>query len=201
MATIVKTNYRNAQNGGLQSALGSIAYYSHRQDIDGERVSRSGFSRDQDGLDVETMGSLIQGNDGQLFYRMVLSPGAEKDTDVNLKDWTRDMMLELEQNHGDFPYVAIEHRDQTDYAHIHVVMVLDKKLDREDLNNLRDVGSELYDMRREWYEPSLTQTREPEKHLAREFVEYSEGYIASYNDEPDEPSRHIRQDKSKSLDR
>lgn len=201
MATIVKTNYRHAQSGGLQAALGSIIYYSNRRDRDGERVSRSGFSRDEDGLDVAAMSALIQGGEGQLYYRMVLSPGAERDTDVSLKDWTRDMMLELEQKYSDFPYVAIEHRDQTDYAHVHVVMVLDKKLDREDLDKLRDVGSELYDMRREWYEPSLTQTREPEKHIAKEYIEYSEGYIASYHDEPEEPSRYIKRDKNKSLDR
>jgi hypothetical protein len=80
-------------------------------------------------------------------------------------------------------------------------MALDKKLDRDDLENLRDMGSELYEMRREWYEPTLTQAREPEKHLSREMIAHSEGFIAGYYDEPEESIRYQKRDKSKSLDR
>lgn len=201
MAAIVKTNYCHADRGGLKAAVGSIYYYSHRRDREGQVVERLGFSREREGLNTQQMSELIQQGDGQYFYRMVLSPGAEKDSDVNLQEWTRDTLLELEEKYGEFPYVAIEHRDQTDYAHVHVVAVLDKKLDKDDLENLRDVGSEIYDLRREWYEPTLTQAREPEKHLSREVVEYSEGFIAGYHDEPEESIRQIKRDKSKSLDR
>jgi hypothetical protein len=201
MATIVKTNYCHADRGGLKAAVGSIYYYAHRRDREGQVVERSGFSREQDGLNTQEMQNLIQQGDGQYFYRMVLSPGAEKDSDVDLQDWTRDTLLELEEKYGDFPYIAIEHRDQTDFAHVHVVMVVDKKLDRDDLENLRDMGSELYDMCREWYEPSLSQAREPEKHLSREVVEYSEDFIAGYHDEPEESIRYQKRDKNKSLDR
>jgi hypothetical protein len=201
MATIVKTNYRHADKGGLKAAVGSINYYAHRRDREGQIVERSGFSREQDGLNTQEMQNLIQQGEEQYFYRMVLSPGAEKDSDVDLQDWTRDTLLELEEKYGDFPYIAIEHRDQTDFAHVHVVMVVDKKLDRDDLENLRDMGSELYDMCREWYEPSLSQAREPEKHLSREVVEYSEDFIAGYHDEPEESIRYQKRDKNKSLDR
>jgi hypothetical protein len=201
MATIVKTNYCHADRGGLKAAVGSIYYYAHRRDREGQVVERSGFSREQDSLNTQQMSELIQQGEGQYFYRMVLSPGAERDSDVNMQEWTRDVLLKLEGKHGNFPYVAIEHRDQTDFAHVHVVMVLDKKLDRDDLENLRDMGSELYEVRLEWYEPTLTQAREPEKHLSKEVVEYSEGFIASYHDEPEASVRQLRRDKNKSLDR
>jgi hypothetical protein len=201
MATIVKTNYCHADRGGLKAAVGSVYYYAHRRDREGQVVERFGFSREQEGLNAQQMSELIQQGDGQYFYRMVLSPGAEKDSDVDLREWTRDTLLELEEKYDEFPYVAIEHRDQTDHAHVHVVAVLDKKLDRDDLESLRDVGSELYDMQREWYEPSLSQAREPEKHQSREMIAYSEGFIAGYQDEPEESIKQQRRDKSKSLDR
>jgi hypothetical protein len=201
MTTIVKTNYRHADRGGLKAAVGSIYYYAHRRDREGQIVERSGFNRNQDGLNTQEMQNLIQQGEGQYFYRMVLSPSAEKDSDVDLQDWTRDVLLELEGKYGNFPYVAIEHRDQTDYAHVHIVMVLDKKLDKDDLENLRDIGSELNDIQREWYQPSLSQAREPEKHQSREIIAYSEGFIAGYHDEPEESVKYQKRDKSKSLDR
>ncbi len=201
MATIVKLNYQSAERGGQKSALGSINYYAHRRDMDGQATSRMGFSRDVDDLDTQAMRDLIQQSDGTYYYRVVLSPGAEHDTDVNLKDWTRDVLLELEGKHGEFPYVAIEHRDQTDHAHVHVVMVLDQKLDRADLDRLRGAGTEMYELRRDWYEPSQARARDVEKDIAREPVAYNETFIAGYNDEPDDHTRRLRRNQNKSLDR
>jgi hypothetical protein len=201
MATIVKVNYLSAERGGQKSAMGSVNYYAHRKDIDGQHVSRMGFSRDEDILDPQQMRDVIQQSDGSYYYRMVLSPGAEHDTAVSLKDWTRDVMLELEARHGEFPYVAIEHRDQTDYAHVHVVMVLEQKLSRTELDQLRETGTTLHEQRREWYEPTTDRSRESEQHLLHESVTYSEGFIAGYNDDPDEPIRTPRKNKYLSLDR
>lgn len=201
MATIVKLNYQSTDRGGQKSAVGSVNYYAHRRDMDGQVASRTGFSRDSDNLDTQAMRDLIQQSDGTYYYRMVLSPGAEHDTDVNLKNWTRDVLLELEGKHGEFPYVAIEHRDQTDYAHVHVVMVLDRKLDRADLDKLRDAGTTLYEQRRDWYEPSQSPTSDVEKDVTKEPVAYDETFIAGYNDEPDDHTRRLRRNQNKSLDR
>jgi hypothetical protein len=199
MATIIKANYCSGQQGGQKRALTAISYYVHRHNADGQRVSRMGFSRDRDDLDARAMRDLINQGDGGYYYRMVLSPGAPHDTDVNLKDWTRDVMLELEGKHGEFPYVAIEHRDQTDYAHVHVVMVLDQKLSRAELDQLRDAGTTMYELRREWYEPSYS--READQQVPREPIAYSEAFIAGYSDEPDDQVRRLRKDKFQSLDR
>jgi hypothetical protein len=201
MATIIKTNYLSRQHGGQRQVLNSLYYYAHRRDRDGELVSRTGFSRDRDDLTAGAMKDVIEGSDGAYYYRMVLSPGTAHDSDLNLKDWTRDLVLELEGKHGKFPYVAVEHRDQTDYAHVHVVMVLDRKLDRAELDQLRDTGTKIYDLRREWYEPSQEQTKDIDRHLAREPITYNEAFIAGYSDEPDERIRHLRRDKGQSLDK
>jgi hypothetical protein len=201
MATIVKLNYQSAARGGQKSALGSINYYAHRRDADGQQVNRTGFSRERDDLDAQAMKDLIGQSDGAYYYRVVLSPGAEHDTDVNLKDWTRDVLLELEGKHGEFPYVAIEHRDQTEYAHVHVVMVLDQKLNRAELDRLREVGTEIYESRRDWYEPSQSQARDIDRNPPREPSTNNEAFIAGYSDEPDDHTRRLRRNKSQSLDR
>jgi hypothetical protein len=201
MATIVKLNYQTAERGGQKSALGSINYYAHRRDVDGQFVSRMGFSREQDELDTQAMRDLIQQRDGAYYYRVVLSPGTQHDTEVDLKDWTRDVLLELEGKHGEFPYVAIEHRDQTDYAHVHVVMVLDQKLNRAELDGLRDAGTAIYEVRKEWYEPSQARTRDVDRDLPREATTNNEAFITGYSDEPDDHTRRLRRNKSQSLDR
>jgi hypothetical protein len=199
MATIVKTNYATAWQGGRTRASAAINYYAHRDNVDGQRVNRMGFSRDLEGLDTQAMKDVIEKTDGNYYYRMVLSPGAAHDTELDLKDWTRDLMLELEDKHGNFPYVAIEHRDQTDYAHVHVVMVLQQKLTQQELDHLRDAGTALCELRREIYEPS--QTKIADKHLEQEPITMSETFIAGYSDEPDDQMQRLRKDKSKSLDR
>jgi hypothetical protein len=134
--------------------------------------------------------------EGDYYYRLLLSPGANQDTNVDLQTWTRDSLLALEKEHGEFSYVAIEHRDQTDYAHVHVVMVLDKKLSKEDLENLREYSAEIFEPRREVVEPSreMLERHQPE----REVDGYLEAYITSYHDDPEAIER-LRRNKDKSL--
>lgn len=162
MATIVKANYRHLHSGGRKAAVGSINYYAHCRDQEGEKVSRSGFSRDDSGLDTRAMRREIAQAEGTYLYRMVLAPGVPSYTYVDLKSWTRDVLLELEFDRGEFVYVGVEHRDQTEYAHVHVVMVLETKLTREDFGRLREAGTDLYETRRRWFEPSHELAREAE---------------------------------------
>jgi hypothetical protein len=186
MASIVKANYRTASSGGLTAVLGSISYYAYRRDQDGQRVEREGFSRDTDGLNTVAMRDVIRQTEGDYYYRLVLSPGAEQETEVDLQTWTRDSLLTLEKEHGEFPYVAIEHRDQTDYAHVHIVLVVNQKFDKEDLQSLRDYSTELFEPRQQVYEVS----RElPERHTEREVVDYSEGYVTPYHEDPEAAER------------
>jgi hypothetical protein len=196
MASVVRANYRTATSGGLTVVLGSISYYAHRRDRDGQQVSREGFSRDATGLDTVAMRDVIRQAEGDYYYRLLLSPGANQDTNVDLQTWTRDSLLALEKEHGEFSYVAIEHRDQTDYAHVHVVMVLDKKLSKEDLENLREYSAEIFEPRREVVEPSreMLERHQPE----REVDGYLEAYITSYHDDPEAIER-LRRNKDKSL--
>jgi hypothetical protein len=196
MLSIVKANYRHASAGGCAMTVKAVNYYAHRRDREGNLVSRDGFSRDEEGLDVAAMRDAIRQADGDYYYRVVLSPGDHKDTQVDLKDWTRDSLLALEKDYGEFTYVAIEHRDQTNHAHVHVIVVLDKKLSKDDLENLRDTSTTLYEQRRDWLEPYKdTPQRDYAEH---EVIDYSDGYVTPYNDEPERMKQHKR-DVSKSL--
>ena len=200
MATVIKANYRHASSGGEAKVLSSLKYYVHRRDRDGQQISRSGFSREGDELDTPAMRDLIRGAEGPYYYRMVLSPGTTPDMQVDLQAWTRDTLLELEKDHGEFPYVAIEHRDQTNHPHVHVILVLDKKLIREQFLSLREVGTELFELRREWYEPSRDHSVELELQLSRD-IDYSETFIAAYTADLENVVKQKRKDRSQSLDR
>jgi hypothetical protein len=195
MASVVRVNYRTAASGGLTAVLGSISYYTHRRDRDGQLVSRDGFSRDETGLDTVAMRDAIRQAEGDYYYRIVLSPGVERETEVDLQTWTRDSLLALEKEHGEFPYVAIEHRDQTDFAHVHVVLVLSQKLDKSDLQNLRDYSSDIFEPRLQVYEVSKDV---PERHIEKNMVDYSEGYVTPYHDDPGALER-LRRNRDKLL--
>jgi hypothetical protein len=199
MASIVKANYRHAKTGGREAAVKAVNYYAYRLDASGCRVRREGFSRDEDSLSASVMRGLIRQAEGEYYYRIMLSPGDHKDTHVDLKEWTRDSLLALEKDLGEFTYVAIEHRDQTDHAHVHVVLVIDQKLSKDDLENLRDTCTTLYEERRDWLEPSkdLPQRDHSEREV-NNYIDYSDGYVAPYNDEPDR-MKHLKKDVSKSL--
>lgn len=196
MASIVKANYRHANAGGRAVAVKAVNYYAYRVDATGCRVRREGFSRDEDGLGAEAMRGLIRQAEGSYYYRIMLSPGDDKDTHVDLKEWTRDSLLALEKDYGEFTYVAVEHRDQTDHAHVHVVLVLDKKLSKDDLENLRETSTTLYEQRRDWLEPYKDAPQRD--YSEREVVDYADGYVMPYNDEPDPMKQHKR-DVGKSL--
>lgn len=196
---VVKANYRRVQSGRFRAAARAIAYYARRRDREGQLAERQGFSRDHSDLDVQAMRAEIDRAEGAYLYRMVLAPGAPSETHVDLRDWTRDTLLELERDRGEFPYVAVEHRDQTEHAHVHVVMVLDEKLTREDFARLREAGSDLFQLRRSWYALSQDPTLELERKAVGERA--VDGKTCLLENGLDNPKQNHGPDLDLSLDR
>jgi hypothetical protein len=71
-------------------------------------------------------------------YRLTLAPGEGRWVDADMHDWTRRVMDHLEERTGDCNWVAWAHRDHSNHDHVHVIAVLERRLDRDDLRDLRE---------------------------------------------------------------
>ena len=145
---VIKPSYtRNVRN-----AQGSARYYAQRADDSGERQHREAFGKEHDALSQdEVKGRLEAASEAGrgYYYRLVMSPGTEAEPEGDLKDWTRDVMAELEAQQGSqLTWAAYEHAGDdahSGHAHVHVVVATDKKLDRDDLNELREAATDAWE--------------------------------------------------------
>lgn len=144
---VVKATYtRNVRN-----AQGSARYYAQRADDTGERQHRDAFDKEHDALGQDEVNEQLEeaSEEGSYFYRFVMSPGTEAEPEGDLKTWTRDTMAELEAQQGErLSWAAYKHAGDdahSGHAHVHVVVATDRKLDRNDLQELREAATEAWE--------------------------------------------------------
>ena len=139
---VVKANYVRTGNGSRARIKAAARYYTRRPDRDGERVDRAAFGKEGDLTKEEMSAQLERADDERRYhYRIVLSPGADADTAGDLQAWTRDVIGELELQHGgELDWVAVEHAHDgahTEHAHVHVIASTDRTLRRHELDAFR----------------------------------------------------------------
>ena len=175
---VIKPSYtRNVRN-----AQGSAHYYAQRADDSGDRQRREAFDKEHDALGQDEVNERLEAasEEGQgYFYRLVMSPGTEAEPDGDLKTWTRDVMAELEAQQDErLTWAAYEHAGDdahSSHAHVHVVVATDKKLDRDNLHELREAATDAWE-RQQTFNRELEhdpmqgeeQTSERERMTARE---------------------------------
>ena len=147
-SAVVKASYTR----DVRNAQGSARYYAQRADDTGERQRRDAFDKAHDALSQdevnERLGDAGEEGDGY-FYRFVMSPGTEAEPGGDLKRWTRDTMAEFEAQKGRaFTWAGYEHAGDdahSGHAHVHVVVAFNRKLGRDDLQELREVATEAWE--------------------------------------------------------
>ncbi len=100
-------------------------------------------------MDKDEVYDRIESTDGTYFYRLTLAPGEGRRVDADMHDWTRRVMDHLEERTGECDWVASEHRDHSNSDHVHVIAVLDRRLDRDDLHALREHADSTWQRERE----------------------------------------------------
>ncbi len=133
---IVKASYTKSPEG----AKASIRYIAHRPGREGEQTSRvlwTGEGR----LDRQTAYLLIdQAPSGSTFYRFAISPDPkQEDThkDLYLRSITEATMDRLEERIGKpVAWVAATHNDHSPHRHVHLVAVVQGRLNPDDLRSL-----------------------------------------------------------------
>ena len=135
----------------VRNAQGSARYYAQRADDTGERQHREAFGKESDALSQDEVNEQLEeaSEEGSYFYRFVMSPGTDAEPEGDLKTWTRDTMAELEAQQGSrLSWAAYEHAGDdahSGHAHVHVVVATDRKLDRNDLQELREAATEAWE--------------------------------------------------------
>lgn len=145
--------------GGDRKAASShlnahFKYIEHRpRDLARElREDRRLFSKDRDAVDrKEAVDDVMEHTSARVSYhKIVLSP-AEDEPILNWRQWTRDVMADLEEGQGkELQWYAVHH-ENTDHPHVHVVVagagydrVTEEKepvrLSRQDYEQLRESG-------------------------------------------------------------
>lgn len=155
-AVVKATKYTKAgKAASAKSVKASSRYYTTRENERGDSVERESFSKDRDELSRDETYERLERADQEHEYhtRVVLSPGTDREAEgVDLKEYTREVMREVERRDGGASWVAVEHgRDtaHTERAHVHVIVSTGEKLDREDLEKLRDHATRSWDEARD----------------------------------------------------
>lgn len=154
LAAVVKARYTRANTPTSARKISSSArVYALSRRCEGA-AERETFSRDQDGMSREEITNYLNRADARhtYHYRCVIFPGTDRDAEgVNLSDYTRRVMGELEQRRGQVSWVAVAHVGEgahTEHAHIHLVMSVDTRFSREELGALRNFSERIWQERR-----------------------------------------------------
>src|SRR5438067_4146589 len=144
---IVKSNYVKRGKGEKGRAKATIRYIQHRRDKEGKRVTRTLFGYDG-ALSREQAYNVIDEapQKGTLFYRIVISTAPAREDhykDLDSSDITIHTMLALEERLGkQIQFVAALHDDHSPHRHVHTLVLVQRKLTREDFLALRQEATE-----------------------------------------------------------
>ena len=139
---IVKARYTNKRG----AAKASIRYIAHRPGKDNQRLTRTLFGTDGAMSRQQAYTVIDAARQGSVFFRFVISPDpAREDTNKNLhlRDITEHIMQALAERVGkQVSWVGAVHADHTPHRHVHVVAVVEGRLNRDDLQALTRTATE-----------------------------------------------------------
>lgn len=138
--TVVKANYGRTR-GGAAKAFASANYMMFRPGHDGEvqRVGHDGV-REYQPHEVHTwLGQ--EAKEHGFFYRVVLSPGNNFGEEA-MMHWANRVMRESGHDH----YMVFVHagdKGHTERPHVHVLLMTNTRLEREDFRAMRQTGDQV----------------------------------------------------------
>jgi len=139
---IVKATYTKSST----VAKASIRYIAHRPGKEGEKVTRNLFGIDGLLGRHAAYQMIDEAEKGSFFFRFVISPdpkGEDTQRDLSLREITERTMNALEARlHQEVSWVAVEHDDHAPHRHIHVIAVLQERLQVQDFRALRQTATE-----------------------------------------------------------
>jgi hypothetical protein len=139
---IVKATYTKHGKG----AKASIRYIEHRKGAEGAKITRTLFGRDGIMARHEAYRMIDEAEKGSIFFRFVISPDTKTEDierDLTLRDVTEQTIQALEDRiHEKVQWVAAVHADHAPHRHVHIVAVVQGRLQVQDFQALRVTATE-----------------------------------------------------------
>jgi hypothetical protein len=171
---VVKTNYDRRGKVGNAKAKDNVRYIQHRTGKDNERVMRPLFSSDGPMQRLEAYQFIDEAPKGTKFFTVIISPDPEKEDthkDLDMRALTITTMQSIEEiimAQGittPVVWVAAVHDDHTDKNHVHALAAIQGRLDKPDLDRVREATTAA----------CLEQHRELDRTLSRQAREREQG--------------------------
>jgi predicted Zn-ribbon and HTH transcriptional regulator len=134
---IVKAKYVR----GKSRIKAHLRYITHRRGVDGERITRPLFGKDEALSKLQIYEAIDAAPRGAVFHKFVINfhPGKE-DTrkDLNLWEITRKTLEQIKTQFGEsVPFVATIHDDHTALRHIHGFFMVEGRLPKEEFAKIK----------------------------------------------------------------
>jgi hypothetical protein len=171
---VVKASFVKRGKVGNAKAKDTVRYIQHRPDKDKERVMRPLFTSDGPMTRLEAYQFIDEAPKGTKFFTIIINPDPDKEDtrkDLDMRAITITTMQTIEEivrAQGittPVVWVAAVHDDHTDKNHVHALASLQGRLDKPDLDRIREATTAA----------CLEQRRELDRTLERQARERGRG--------------------------
>jgi hypothetical protein len=171
---VVVTSFVKRGKVGNAKAKDTVRYIQHRAGKDNERVMRPLFTYDSPMTRLEAYQFIDEAPKGTHFYTIIVNPDpTTEDThkDLDMRAITLTTMQSIEERVSQpVIWVAAVHDDHTDKNHVHALAAVPRRLDRPDLDHIREATTQACREQRRERDRSLereARERESERGLER----------------------------------
>ena len=138
----VGTSYVRRGKVGNAKAKDNVRYIQHRAGKDKERVMRPLFTNDGPMTRLEAYQFIDEAPKGTHFYTIIINPDPEKEDTHKDLDMRQIAVTTMQTIAAivDTPviWVAAVHDDHTDKNHVHALAALPRRLEKPELNRIRE---------------------------------------------------------------
>ena len=165
---VVKTYYKRRGKVGNAWAKENVRYIQHRPGKDKERVMRPLFTNDGPMTRLEAYQFIDEAPKGTHFYTVIINPDPEREDTYKDLDMRQIAITTMQTISAivDTPviWVAAVHDDHTDKNHVHALAALPRRLEKPDLDRIREeTTTACLEQRRELDRARERQAREQEQ--------------------------------------
>jgi hypothetical protein len=180
---IVKNNYVRRGRGQIDRVKASLRYITHRPGKDKERMYRELFGHDGVMDKDQAYWMFDAAPMGTNFFRLVISTDPKREDtykDLHMRAIAMKTIQHLEEKlhlEGKIQFVAAIHNDHTWIRHIHAIVLVPKKLSKEEFKVFQDLKhaatAEALRQRQQ-----LDQVREAQRQQAARYLIYDKADLA-----------------------
>jgi hypothetical protein len=145
MMAVFVARYINRGARDRNVARAYVGYISHRAGRGGQPTHRQLWGEDGQVSHDQALSIVDNAKAGSWFYRLSIDPSpATEDVhrDLHLKTLTSKTLTQIQlQMATDVPWLASIHDDHTDKRHVHVLAITPRRMNRADLDAIRQAAT------------------------------------------------------------